>query len=96
MSLADEDTCIALILECLAKLLQHHRLYQREMMVISGAEMVEYAFSCVPVEVMGGEGDRCVLALQALCNSVQDVPLLESRFVKCLFFNLDIWWRSSF
>lgn len=93
---AEEDTCIALIFEILSNLLQHHRMYQREMLSISGPDMIEYAMTCVSNEALAGEGERCVLALHGLCTSVQELPPLHTRFIRLLFLNLHIWWRSSF
>ena len=67
-----------------------------EMLAISGPDMIEYALTCVSNEVLCGEGERCVLALHGLCTSVQELPALHTKFIRCLFLNLHIWWRSSF
>ena len=91
----EEDTCIALILEILANLLQHHRIYQREMLAISGPDMIEYALTCVSNEVLCGEEKGAYWPYMA-CAPLQELPALHTKFIRCLFLNLHIWWRSSF
>ena len=90
------DTCIALILQIFAKMLNEHPAYQKEILSISGIEMIEYALSLAPDGVLRGEGDNCVLALKLLRHSIINIRPLEVLVTTKLLLNFSLWAKASF
>jgi len=90
------DSCISLILMILAKILNNHKLYQRELAQISGVEMIEYALTAAPGDSLNGEGESVVSALKLLRSSLAGNAHLDVLVVKNLLLNLKVWSRASF
>lgn len=90
------DGCIALLFSVFAKCIAGHRPFQQELVNSGGVEMMEYALSCVPQEILQAEGERCVLALIQLKSAASDLPSLELRITKSLLCNVTIWSKASF
>jgi hypothetical protein len=72
----DNDTPVGLLLTVLAKCITSHKIYQTELVNMSGVEMIEYALTCVPDEALRVEGEGCILALLLLRSAVADCPPL--------------------
>jgi len=87
---------VGLLLSIIAKCVVAHRLHQQELVAMGGIEMIEYALTCTPQEIMQGEGERCVFSLRELQKSASDLPTLERRITKSLLCNFAIWHRASF
>jgi hypothetical protein len=87
---------VGLLLSIIAKCIVAHRLHQQELINAGGIEMIEYALTCTPQEIMQGEGERCVFSLRELQKSASDSPILERRITKSLLCNFAIWHRASF
>ena len=90
------DSCVGLLLTILARCITNHRIYQTELLNMSGIEMIEYALTCVPAEVMQLEGEGCILALTLLRSVVSGCLPLETRVTKRLVCNFAIWSRCRY
>ena len=93
---ASDSGCVGLLLSIIAHTLAGHRSYQRTIASMSAIEMIEFVMKAVPEEVMGGEGDGCILALLQLRSAVADYPALELRVTRRLICNFAAWTRCSF
>eukprot|EP01031_Cornospumella_fuschlensis_P027951 gene27951-33754_t len=90
------DGCISLLISVLAKCISNHRPYQLELLNEGGIELIEYAISCVPPELMLGEGEKCVLALLQLKSTAASLSSLELRVAKLLLCNISLWSSASY
>ena len=90
------EGCVGLLLSIIAKCIVAHRVHQQELVSVGGIEMIEYALTCTPQDIMQGEGERCVFSLRELQKSASDLPTLERRITKSLLCNFAIWHRASF
>lgn len=93
---ASDSGCVGLLLSIIAHTLAGHRSYQRTIASMSAIEMIEFVMKAVPEEVMGGEGDGCILALLQLRSAVADYPALELKVTRRLICNFAAWTRCSF
>jgi Domain of unknown function (DUF4704) len=93
---ASDSGCVGLLLSIIAHTLAGHRSYQRTIASMSAIEMIEFVMKAVPEEVMGGEGDGCILALLQLRSAVADYPALELRVTRRLICNFAAWTRCTF
>eukprot|EP01041_Mallomonas_annulata_P003575 gene3575-7108_t len=91
-----EEGIVGLLLSLLARCIRSHKNNQKELLRVCGIEMIEYAISCTPNELLRLEGESCVLALLQLRLAAKDSPQLESNITKHLLCNFKIWSRSSF
>jgi hypothetical protein len=90
------ERCIGLLLSIIAKCIVAHKPYQLELLNSGGVEMIEYALTCVPQEILQAEGEMCVVSLIQLQTASSEVPALEYRIKKSLLCNFSIWHRASF
>eukprot|EP00981_Chlorochromonas_danica_P013809 scaffold6861_cov248-Ochromonas_danica.AAC.12 len=90
------DGSISLLFNILAKCIHNHRPHQLEILQFGAIELIEYAISCVPPEIMLAEGEKAVLALLQLKSSSASLPQLELRVAKLLLCNIALWSGASF
>jgi len=90
------ERCIGLLLSIIAKCIVAHKTYQVELLNSGGVEMIEYALTCVPQEILQAEGEMCVVSLIQLQTAASEIPSLEYRIKKSLLCNFSIWHRASF
>eukprot|EP01038_Epipyxis_sp_PR26KG_P011916 gene11916-15945_t len=90
------DSCIGLLFAILAKCITNNKRYQQELLVSGSVEMIEYALSCVPQEILQLEGEKSIVSLIQLKSVASDSLALELRITKSLLCNVTIWSRASF
>jgi len=89
------ESCVALLLGIIGSCIENHHDYKRELMHIKGIQMISYALSSVPGDLMQGEGDGCMLALLQLQTIADDSKSLENAITKNLIANSSIWSKGS-
>lgn len=89
------DSCISLLLGIIGNCIENHNEYRRELKNIRGIQMISYALSSVPINVMQGEGDACLLALVQLQSIAEENKYLENAISKNLMSNASIWSKCS-
>ena len=95
-SVLGAEGCIALLLNVLAGLLQAFRCYRQQFRVDYAVDMIEYGLRHIYKELFAKEGASVVTAMQKIRQALRETPVLENRFMKKVFFNVEIWSRAPF
>lgn len=87
---------LCLVFSILAVCLSSDRGNQKQIGIIGGFDMIEYALRCVSNHILQTEGETCVLSLLSLRTSVADNLELDESVLSRLLCNFDVWSRASY